>query len=111
MSTVFGKILRGEIPADKVYEDDRCIVIRDINPVAPMHLLVIPRQEIARLDRMSEADEALVGHLLKVATEVAQEEGLADYRVVINNGAGSGQTVWHLHVHVIGGRSLSWPPG
>jgi histidine triad (HIT) family protein len=111
VSTIFGKILRGEIPADLVYEDDRCIAFRDINPVAPTHVLVIPRQEIARLDRMTEADEPLVGHLMKVAAEVAKQEGLSDFRVVVNNGPGSGQTVWHLHVHVIGGRSLSWPPG
>jgi histidine triad (HIT) family protein len=111
MSTIFGKILRGEIPADIVYEDDQCIAFRDINAVAPMHVLVIPRREIARLDAMTEDDEPLVGHLLRVATIVAKQEGYPDFRMVVNNGQGANQTVWHLHVHVIGGRSLSWPPG
>lgn len=111
MSTIFGKILSGEIPSDRVYEDEQCIAFRDINPAAPTHLLVIPRKEIARLGAMSEADEPLVGHLMRVATLVARQEGLADYRLVINNGAGAGQTVFHLHIHVIGGRSLQWPPG
>lgn len=111
MSTIFGKILAGEIPSDRVYEDDQCIAFRDINPAAPTHILVIPRKEIARLGAMEADDEPLVGHLMRVATLVAKKEGLNDYRLVINNGAGAGQTVFHLHVHVIGGRSLSWPPG
>lgn len=111
MSTIFGKILAGEIPADRIYEDEHCIVFRDINPAAPTHLLVVPRKEITRLDRMEAADEPLVGHLLRVASLVAKQEGLADFRVVVNNGAGAGQSVFHLHLHVIGGRSLSWPPG
>lgn len=111
MSTIFGKILRGEIPSDRVYEDDQCIAFRDINPGAPTHILVIPRKEIARLDLMDEADEPLVGHLMRVATLVARKEGLDGFRVVVNNGAAAGQTVFHLHLHVIGGRSLSWPPG
>lgn len=111
MSTIFGKILRGEIPSDRVYEDDRCIAFRDINPTAPTHILVIPRKELPRLDAMDAGDEALVGHLMRVATLVAKSEGLDDFRVVVNNGAGAGQTVFHLHLHVIGGRSLTWPPG
>lgn len=111
MSTVFGKILRGELPADRVYEDDQCIAIRDINPAGPVHVLVIPRKEIPRLSQMTEEDEPLVGHLLRVATRVAKQEGLSDYRLVVNDGKGAGQTVFHLHVHVIGGRPLSWPPG
>lgn len=111
MSTIFGKILRGEIPSDRVYEDDQCIAFRDINPAAPVHILVIPRKEIAQLDQMDESDEPLVGHLLRVATKVAHAEGLEGFRIVINNGAKGGQTVFHLHVHVIGGRPLSWPPG
>lgn len=111
MSTIFGKILAGEIPSDRVYEDDQCIAFRDINPAAPTHILVIPRKEIARLGAMRADDEPLVGHLMRVATLVAKKEGLSDYRLVINNGAGAGQTVFHLHIHVIGGRSLSWPPG
>lgn len=111
MSTIFGKILAGEIPSDRVYEDDQCIAFRDINPAAPTHILVIPRKEIARLGAMEADDEPLIGHLMQVATLVAKKEGLSDYRLVINNGAGAGQTVFHLHIHVIGGRSLSWPPG
>ncbi len=111
MSTIFAKILRGEIPSDRVYEDDQCIAFRDINPAAKTHILVIPRKPLAQLDEMTAADESLVGHLMRVATLVAKADGLSDFRVVVNNGAGAGQTVFHLHVHVIGGRSLSWPPG
>lgn len=111
MSTIFAKILSGEIPSDRVWEDEQCIAFRDINPAAPVHILVIPRKEIAKLCHMDEGDEALVGHLMRVATKVARAEGLDDFRLVINNGAGAGQTVFHLHVHVIGGRALTWPPG
>lgn len=111
MPTIFSKIISGELPSDKVYEDDQCIAFKDINPGAPVHILVIPRKEIPRLDAAEAADEPLLGHLLRVATEVARAQGLDDFRTVINNGAGAGQTVFHLHVHVIGGRALSWPPG
>ena len=111
MSTIFSKIIDGEIPSDRVYEDEQCIAFRDINPIAPVHILVIPRKEIPRLDAMSEEDEALVGHLMYVATRVAHQEGLDDFRVLVNNGAGAGQTVFHLHLHVIGGRAIGWPPG
>ncbi|MCB9526783.1 MAG: histidine triad nucleotide-binding protein [bacterium] len=111
MSTIFGKILSGEIPADRVYEDEHCVAFRDINPAAPVHVLVIPRKAIARLSAMTEDDEPLVGHLMRVATLVAKQQGLEDCRLVVNNGAGAGQTVFHLHVHVIGGRALHWPPG
>lgn len=111
MSTIFAKILRGEIPADRVFEDEHCIAFRDISPAAPTHVLVIPRKAMPQLDAMTEADEPLVGHLMRVATLVAKAEGLDDFRLVVNNGAGAGQTVFHLHVHVIGGRSLAWPPG
>lgn len=111
MSTIFGKILDGEIDADRVYEDDRCIAFRDINPTAPTHVLVIPRKPIARLAEMEADDEPLVGHLMRVATQVAEQEGLKDFRVVVNNGEGAGQSVFHLHLHVIGGRDLKWPPG
>ena len=111
MSTIFSKIISGELPSDTVYSDDLCIAFRDINPVAPMHILVIPRKELSRLDEMDEVDENLVGHLMRVATLVAKQEGYDDFRVLVNNGAGAGQTVFHLHLHVIGGRSLSWPPG
>ncbi len=111
MSTIFAKILRDEIPCDRVYEDDRCIAFRDINPVAPTHILVIPRKAISQLSKMDESDEALVGHLMRVATLVAKQEGLDDFRVITNSGAGAGQSVFHLHLHVVGGRNLTWPPG
>ena len=109
--TIFGKILRGEIPCDEVYSDERCLAFRDVAPQAPVHVLVIPRKPIESLREADAGDEALLGHLLLVAAKVAQQEGLTDWRTVINTGAEAGQTVFHLHVHVIGGRSLSWPPG
>jgi histidine triad (HIT) family protein len=109
--TIFSKIARGEIPAEIVYEDDRALAFRDVNPQAPTHLLVIPRRPIPKLADAAEGDEALLGHLFRVAARVAEEAGLGDFRVVVNNGAGAGQTVFHLHLHVIGGRALSWPPG
>ena len=110
---LFCKIVAGEIPAAKVYEDERAVAFRDINPQAPTHVLVIPRAHIASLGEASESDEALLGHLLVAAASVAREEGLGEggYRTVINTGAGAGQTVFHIHVHVLGGRRLSWPPG
>lgn len=111
MTTIFGKILRGEIPADTVYEDDQCMAFRDINPSAPTHILVIPRKAIARLADAEAEDEGLLGHLMRVAAKVAKQEGLEDFRLVTNNGEGAGQSVFHLHLHVIGGRSLTWPPG
>lgn len=109
--TIFGKIARGEVPADIVYEDDRALVFRDLNPQAPTHLLVIPRKPIVTLSEASSDDEALLGHLLLVANRVASDEGLENFRVVVNNGAGAGQTVFHLHIHVLGGRNFAWPPG
>jgi histidine triad (HIT) family protein len=109
--TIFGRILRGEIPCDQVYADDRCLAFRDVAPQAPVHLLVIPREPIARLDQAGEEHAALLGHLLLVAARVAHQEGLQDFRTVINSGAEAGQTVFHLHVHVLGGRPLAWPPG
>lgn len=109
--TLFGQIARGEIPTDFVYEDDRALVFRDISPQAPTHLLVIPRKPIPRLSASADEDAELLGHLLGVARKVAQQEGLEDFRVVVNDGAGAGQTVFHLHIHVLGGRPLGWPPG
>ena len=109
--TIFGKILRGDIPCDEVYSDDRCLAFRDIAPQAPVHVLVIPRQPIESLRSADSGDEALLGHLLLVAARVARQEGLEDFRTVINTGAAAGQTACHLHVHVIGGRPLDWPPG
>lgn len=110
--TIFGKIARGEMPANIVYEDDHCLAFRDLYPAAPMHILIIPRKPIARLCDAAEEDKSLLGHMMLVANEVADEEGLGDkYRLVINNGEDAGQSVFHLHMHIIGGRSLSWPPG
>lgn len=102
-----------EIPADFVHQDDHSIVLRDINPQAPTHLLVIPREHIESLDEASQKDEALLGHLLRVGAKVAYAAGLDEsgYRTVINTGAGAGQSVFHLHVHVLGGRPMNWPPG
>jgi len=109
--TIFGRIERGEIPAEIVYQDDRALAFRDLNPVAPTHILVIPRKPLETLSTAEESDEALLGHLLLVANRVAADAGIENYRVVINNGAGSGQTVFHLHLHLIAGRALKWPPG
>ena len=110
---LFCRIVAGEIPADFIRRDDRSIVIRDINPQAPTHLLVIPQEHIESLNDASQKDEGLLGYLLRVAAKVANEAGLAEegYRTVINNGAGAGQSVFHLHVHVLGGRPMNWPPG
>jgi histidine triad (HIT) family protein len=112
-SCLFCKIISGEIPGDFVHTDDRCVVIRDINPQAPMHSLVIPREHLESLDDASQKDEALLGHLLRVAARIANDEGHGEsgYRTVINTGAGAGQSVLHLHVHVLAGRQLTWPPG
>lgn len=111
MSTIFKKIIDKEIPADVVYEDDQCLAFRDVNPVAPTHILIIPKREIAQLDHMSADDAPLMGHLMYVATLVAKQENLPGFRLVVNSGASAGQSVFHLHLHVIGGRGLSWPPG
>ena len=110
--TIFQKIIDREIPADIVYEDDRCLAFRDINPGAPTHVLVIPKKAIDRIENMAEEDEALVGHLVYVATTIAKKEGLeSGYRLVMNNGADAGQSVFHIHLHLLGGRQLAWPPG
>lgn len=111
--TVFQKILDGEIPADIVHEDDRCIAFRDISPQAPVHILVIPRKPIVGLSAVKPEDSALMGHLMVVATQVARAEGLDEsgYRLIVNQGSDGGQSVFHLHLHVLGGRPLGWPPG
>ena len=110
---IFCKIVAGEIPAAKIFEDERAVAFRDLNPQAPTHALVIPRAHIASLADAGDGDEALLGHLLRVAARVARDEGHAEggFRTVINTGAEAGQTVFHLHVHVLGGRKLTWPPG
>lgn len=110
--TLFGKIIRKEIPADIVYEDDLCLAFRDIQPVAPVHVLIIPKQYIPQLSLAGEEDQALLGHLLLTVKKVAEQLGIAEgYRVVINNGEKGGQTVFHMHVHLIGDRPMQWPPG
>ena len=110
---LFCKIIGGEIPGDFVHQDDSCVVIRDINPQAPTHLLVIPREHLESLDDASQKDEGLLGHLLRVGARMANDlgHGESGYRSVINTGAGAGQSVFHLHVHVLGGRPMNWPPG
>ena len=109
--TIFSRILKGEIPCDEVYKDRYCIAFRDIDAQAPVHVLVIPRKQIVSLAESTEEDGELLGHLLLVAAKVAKQEGLKSWRTVINSGADAGQTVFHLHLHVIGGRDLKWPPG
>jgi histidine triad (HIT) family protein len=112
-SCVFCKIIAGEIPSDFVHQDESCVVIRDNNPQAPMHVLVIPRDHIESLDDASQKEEGLLGHLLRIGARVANDQGHAEngYRTVINTGAGAGQSVFHLHVHVLAGRNMHWPPG
>lgn len=110
--TLFSRIIDREIPADIVHEDEVCVAFRDINPQAPLHVLVVPRKPIARLSDASAADQAVLGHLLLQAAEIAKAQGHGDaFRLAINNGADAGQTVFHLHVHLLAGRHLSWPPG
>lgn len=109
--TIFGRIARGEAHARIVFEDEWALAFQDVNPQAPTHLLVIPRKPIERLASAQPDDAELLGHLLLVARQVAADAGLDDYRLVVNNGPGAGQTVFHLHVHVLGGRPLTWPPG
>ena len=111
--TLFERIIQGEVPAQIIHEDDQCVAIRDINPQAPTHVLVIPKKVIPRLGEATPSDESLLGHLLLTAAEVAKREGLAEngYRVVVNQGWQAGESVPHLHVHVLGGRQLKSPPG
>ena len=106
--TIFGKIVRGEIPADKLHEDEHCIAIRDIHPRAPVHLLVIPRKPIPRLVDASPEDQALLGHLMLVAAQPAEQHGVGNsFRLLVNNGEGAGQTVFHLHLHILGNDKYS----
>lgn len=111
--TLFEKIVAREIPADIVYEDDLCLAFRDISPKAPVHILVVPKRVIQRVAESRSEDRELLGHLLFTAGQIARSESLADsgFRLVINNGPDGGETVPHLHVHLLGGRSLTWPPG
>ncbi|BBO34479.1 histidine triad nucleotide-binding protein [Lacipirellula parvula] len=113
MSTIFKRIIDREIPADVVYEDDQCLAFRDVSPQAPVHVLVIPKKEIASVDAIGDEDAALLGHIWLVIGKLARELGVADggYRVVTNCGKLGGQSVDHLHFHLLGGRQLDWPPG
>jgi len=111
---LFCKILAGTSAADVVYQDNRCVAIRDTNPQAPTHILIIPREHLDSLDDASQKDEILLGHLLRISARVANDHNLSEnggYRTVINTGSGAGQSVFHLHVHVMGGREMTWPPG
>jgi histidine triad (HIT) family protein len=110
--TVFARIIRGEIPARIIHDDDRCLAFHDVAPQAPVHVLVIPKRPIPALDAVRDDDAALLGHLVVVATQLARSLGLdAGYRLVVNCGRDGGQSVDHLHVHLLGGRAMGWPPG
>ena len=113
MSCLFCKIVAGEIPATKVYEDEQVIAFNDINPQAPMHVLVVPKRHISTLNDLSAADDALTGAMVRVAAAIAKERGVdgPGFRTVFNCNAQAGQTVFHIHLHVLGGRVLTWPPG
>jgi histidine triad (HIT) family protein len=113
MKTIFQKIIAGEIPAKLAHEDEHCVAIHDINPQAPVHVLVIPRKPVARVGEAALSDQPLLGHLLLTAAALAKKLGISEsgYRIVINNGRDGGESVPHLHVHLLGGRPLGWPPG
>ncbi len=112
MDCLFCKIVAGEIPADKLYEDDEILAFRDIAPQAPVHFLVIPKKHLAGPAAIGGEDAALAGRMIEIAAMVAREQGVGEhFRVVMNNGAEAGQTVFHLHLHVLGGRAMGWPPG
>jgi len=110
--TLFEKIIDKEIPASLVYEDEHCVAFKDINPGAPTHVLLVPRKAIPKLTDATAADQMLLGHLLLAANKVAAQLGVGEaFRLAINNGAGAGQSVFHLHLHILGGRPMKWPPG
>ena len=110
--SIFTKIKNKEIPGNVIYEDDKCFALEDINPQAPVHILIIPHKEIAKISDSTPEDKELLGHLLQVSKTIAQKYELENnYRLIINNGAGAGQSVFHIQVHLMGGRSLDWPPG
>jgi histidine triad (HIT) family protein len=111
--TIFQKIINREIEADIVFEDDRALAFRDIQPIAPVHVLVIPKKPIQRIDDAENSDEEILGYLLLVARDIARQEGIATsgYRIITNNGMDAGQSVDHLHLHLVGGRAMAWPPG
>ena len=111
MATIFDKILSGEIPCDKVFSDEKCLAFKDITPQAPVHILIIPKKSIPSLHDIKQEDQDLLGHLLLIGKKVANAAGLTSWRTIINTGEEAGQTVFHLHIHIIGGRKLKWPPG
>lgn len=111
MDCIFCKIIKKEIPSKGAYEDDLCVAFHDINPAAPTHLLIVPKKHFENIASMTDADKGLIGHLHGVARDLAKKNNLTDFRIVSNNGAAAGQSVWHLHLHLLGGRSFSWPPG
>jgi histidine triad (HIT) family protein len=112
MSTIFAKIIAREIPAKIVYEDELCLAFHDVNPQAPVHVLLIPKKEIPRLVDAQAEDQALLGHLMITANKIAQQLGVGDaFRLAVNNGADAGQSVFHLHLHILAGRAFKWPPG
>lgn len=110
---IFCKIIRGEIPSTKVFEDDQLLVIEDLSPQAPLHLLLLPKKHFVNCLDMTEGDDVVVGHAFRIAGEIARTKGYAEtgFRVVQNNGAGAGQSVFHIHFHLLAGRDFSWPPG
>ena len=110
--TLFQKIIDKELPADIVYEDESCLAFKDINPVAPIHILIIPKKRIEKISDSNTEDRELLGHLFLVAGKIARDLGIEEaFRLVVNNGAGAQQTVFHLHIHLIAGREFNWPPG
>jgi len=110
--TLFTKIIKREIPADIVYEDEQCLAFKDINPQAPIHILMIPKNPIVKLSEATAEDQTLLGHLMLKACDVARGQGYGDhFRLVVNNGSEAGQAVFHLHIHILAGRSFNWPPG
>lgn len=110
--TIFSKIIKREIPADIIYEDDLSLAFRDVRPQAPVHVLIVPKKPIPMLEQATAEDQALLGHLLLVAGKVARQLNVQDaFRLVVNNGADAGQTVFHLHLHLLSGRPFDWPPG
>lgn len=108
---LFCKIINGDIPSDKLYEDDDIFAFRDIAPQAPVHFLVIPKKHISGPAEVSGEDEQIMGRMMRTASKIAKDEGVEHYRLVYNNGEEAGQTVFHIHMHVLGGRNLGWPPG
>lgn len=110
--TIFSKIINKEIPAEIIYEDELCMAFNDVNPQAPTHILIIPKKPIEKIVDANDEDQTLLGHLLLKAGDIAKQLDLQNaYRLVINNGADAGQTVFHLHIHLLAGRSFNWPPG